>query len=407
MKFKITVCYMLFFTFLFSCKDKRVIEKIDFQNDYKFNSQIAEKVKTDTVAWKYQISAGEYAKKGSYKKALEEWNLAFEGRDKSYTAEQIDSIKSKYKVVPAVAYIIEKSKSNQVIIINEAHHNSSNRAFVNSLIKELYVNGYENLGVEALSNDTNKDSLLNKRNYPIQETGYYTKDPQFGNLIRNALEIGYHVFAYEATNNSNGKEREIEQAKNIKKVIDKNSNEKFLIYCGFDHALEGPNKRWGKAMAGRLSEYTEINPLTINQEVFSQKSKPEFDHPLLKVFNEVKEPFVLIDAKNKPYRYEEGAGWSDIAIFQPQITYIKGRPDWLLINDKTLIDIDLSGLKINFPIMIMAFKKGENIHKAVPTDIIEVDNINDHSSLVLKKGTYIIVVSNIKNSALKFEKVVK
>lgn len=412
MKFKITIYYFILFIFLVSCNNEREIEKFDFQNNYKFNSEIAEKVKTDTVAWKHQISASEYAKKGNYKKALEEWSLAFKGRNKNYTDEQIDSIKSKYKVVPAIDFIIEKSKSNQVIIINEAHHNSSNRAFVNSLLKELYANGYENLGAEALTNGADTDSLLNERNYPIQETGYYIKDPQFGNLIRNALEIGYNIFPYEHISNdksphSGPNPREIGQAKNINTAIDKNPNEKFLIYCGFDHALEGPNRSWGKAMAGRLSEYSGINPLTINQVAYSQKSKPEFNHPLLKVFKDIKVPFVLVDKNNNPYRYEERKGWSDIAVFQPQINYVKGRPDWLLINNRKLVEIDLSDLKINFPVMVMAFKMGENINKAVPTDIIEVENINDNSPLVLKEGTYTIVVTNIKNNALKFEKVVK
>lgn len=404
MKFKITTYYFILFIFLISCKNDREIEKIEFQNPYKFNSEIAEKVETDTVAWKYQISASEYAKKGNYKKALKEWNLAFKGRNRSYSAEQIDSIKSKYNAVPAVDFIIEKAKNNQIVIINEAHHNSSNRAFVNSFLKELSAIGYKNFGVEALANGTKKDSLLNSRKYPIQETGYYIKDPQFGNLIRNALEIGYNVFAYESTNSSNGTEREIEQAENIKKVIDKNPNEKFLIYCGYDHALEGPNRSWGKAMAGRLSEYTGINPLTINQVAFSQKSKPEFNHPLLKVFRDIKMPFVLVDKNNNPYRYEERKAWSDIAVFQPQINYKGGRPDWLLINNRKLIEIDLSDLKIDFPVMILAYKKDENINKAVPIDIVEAENIKDNSSLVLKKGTYTIVVVDKKNNALKFEK---
>ena len=55
------------------------------------------------------------------------------------------------------------------------------------------------------------------------------------------------------------KRQEIEQALNIKRVIDSRPNEKFLIHCGFDHALEGIHNSWEKAMAGRLTEYTGID----------------------------------------------------------------------------------------------------------------------------------------------------
>ncbi|WP_157824485.1 hypothetical protein [Flavobacterium sp. ALD4] len=391
---------------LSSCKvSKNVIEKIDFKTEYKFSSEIENKVFTDTVPWKYQISASEYATKGDYKNALIHWDFAMRTSEKEYSKSQIDSINQTYSKVNATDYIIEQANKNQVIIINEAHHNSFHRVFTKSLLKKLYENGYTNLGFEALGNGDYLDSTLNNRKYPILKTGYYIKDPQFGNLVRDALEIGYNLFAYEDIAEGNGKQREIEQAKNIQQVINSKPNEKFLIHCGFDHALEGTHQSWEKAMAGRLTEYTGINPLTINQVVYSEKSNGKFNHPLLKALD-IKEPTIIIDKKNNPFKYEREEAWTDIAVFHPNTDYIDNRPNWLFENGNKNVFIALGDIQLEFPVMVLAYKKGEDINVAVPIDIIEVVNKTENCNLGLKKGVYEIVVTNGKES-FKFEQKVK
>lgn len=395
---------LLFYTItliliLTSCKEpKREFLKIDFKTNYKFSSEIENQVAKDTVPWKYQTSASDYAIKGEYKNALKHWDLVIGGVEKKFTKNQIDSIHEKYEKINAVDYIIKQSTENQLIIINEAHHNSSHRVFTKSLLQKLFDNGYKNLGLEALSYS---DSALNQRKYPVQETGYYTKDPQFGNLIRTALEIGYTLFAYKQKGHFNGEKREIKQAKNIHKIIKANPNEKYLIHCGFDHALEGTLNSWGKAMAGRLHQYTGINPLTINQTAYSEKSKSEFNHPILKALNS-KEPIVLVDKKGDSYSYKKEESWTDITVFHPSTVYIDNRPGWLFENENENISISLPEIKIDFPVMVLAFKKGEDINTAIPVDIVEIQNKSLSSHIALKKGNYIIVITN-KNQSVKFE----
>jgi hypothetical protein len=326
-------------------------------------------------------------------------------KEQNYTQHQIDSINQMYSRVKATDYIVEQSKKNQIIIINEAHHNSHHRTFTKSLLQHLYDNGYKNLGLEALTNNDSLNLALNKRKYPTQETGYYIRDPQFGNLVREALEIGYKLFAYEQTSGANGKPREIEQAKNIQKFMAQHPNEKVLIHCGFDHALEGEHKAWEKAMAGRLTEYTGINPLTINQVIYSEKSKPQYNHPLLKAF-EIKESSVILDNDNNPLKYKRRNAWTDIAVFHPNTKYVDDRPDWLFKNDNKNIAIPLNNISLEFPVMILAFKKGEDINFAIPLDLTEVKQQTQSCNLGLSKGSYTIVVTNGKES-IKFEHKVK
>ena len=224
---------------LLSCKeDKRGIERIDFKPTYRFSSEIETQLAKDTTAWKHQLSAADYATKGDYKNALTQWDLAMGSRDMNYTEKQIDSINLIYKKVNAKNYIIEKAKETKVVIINEAHHNSFHRVFTKSLLKDLYDLGYTNLGLEALTTSDSLNQALNKRKYPILKDGHYITEPQFGNLVREALEIGYYLFSYDTITRGNRSIREITEAKNIQKEIESKPNEKFLIHCGYAHVHE-------------------------------------------------------------------------------------------------------------------------------------------------------------------------
>lgn len=400
--------YLLICIFLVnSCAEKKIIKTVDFKpKDYKFSSEIITKLKKDTISWKYQIAASDYAIKGDYKNALIQWDSAMGTKEREPSKQQIDSMNQKYLKVNAFDYIANISKANQVIIINEAHHNSFHRVFTKALLQKLFDNGYKNLGLEALSNgEKYQDTALNNRKYPILATGYYTKDPQFGNLIREALEIGYDVFPYESVENRGGKGREIEQAKFIKEKIDEKPNEKFLIHCGFAHALEGIYEPWEKTMAGRLTEYTNINPLTIHQVIYSEKSTPKYNHPLRKALK-IEEPTILIDENNKPLGYKTGEMWTDIAIFYPNTKYIENRPNWLFAYGSKKVSISLDEVQMKFPTMVFAFKKGEDINIAIPVDVAEIKNKTEICNLGLKTGIYEIVVTNGKKS-LKFEQKVQ
>lgn len=158
-------------------------------------------------------------------------------------------------------------------------------------------------------------------------------------------------------------------------------------------------------MAGRLTEYTGINPLTINQVLYSEKSKPEYNDPLLKALN-IKESTVLLDKENNPMKYTRGSAWSDLTVFHPNTEYIDSRPNWLFKNAYENIPIQLNDIQIEFPVMVLAFKKGEDINLAVPIDITEIENKTNNCNLGLKKGFYEIVVTNGKQS-YKFEQKVK
>lgn len=153
---------------------------------------------------------------GDYKNALKlnDCSMYLNGRFINNNLNKQDTIpyySTDYELQPAKKYIVEKAKSEKIIIINEAHNQPLHRVFTTTLLNELYALGFRYCAIEALS----EDSLLNIDKYPKWTTGYYSAEPQFGNLIREALSIGYKLIAYEAKEEfiMDVDKREYEQAK--------------------------------------------------------------------------------------------------------------------------------------------------------------------------------------------------
>ncbi|KAA3632508.1 MAG: hypothetical protein DWQ02_14685, partial [Bacteroidetes bacterium] len=184
MHFRIFFILFLTIILLQACQPEPMqFETFTFENPYKFNAEIEQQVQMDTVLWKYQISATDYAIKGDYKNALLHWVKGSGGAIREFSPAEKDSINNLYTQVNAKEYILEEAKSRQVVIINEAHHSSLHRIFTRSLLQDLYDNGYKYFGLEALGNGRYTDTLLNERKHPYQHSGYYTNNPQFGDLI--------------------------------------------------------------------------------------------------------------------------------------------------------------------------------------------------------------------------------
>lgn len=353
--------------------------------NYKFSKDIISQIDKDTVAWKYQTGATELSFSGYYKETLKIWDKNGVRKPKITEEDSLYFVNS--KKVNAKDYIIEQSKNSQIVIINEAHHVPKHRNFTKSILKDLYDNGYRYLGLEALF-----DTSINERKFPILESGYYTKEPEFGNLIYEALKIGYTLFSYEASEGKNGKEREIEQAENIQKFIESNPMGKVLIHCGYAHAYENDYPAWGKAMAGRLKENMKTDPLTIDQTMFLERSDTENNHLFIKL-NNTKEPIVLIDDNGQVFNGKSKIRQTDIVIIHPQTEYINNRPSWQL-KGKEKYSIPSHKIKNRYPLLVLAYRNKEFENNGIPADIIEITDNKSPKELYLTNGIYSIIVKD-------------
>ena len=364
-------------------------------NPYKFTNYIKDSVfhikGAQSAAWNFSYI-------GEIESMHKIWDSNAQERN-PLTQEQKDSF-ALFVKRDALEYISEQAKNQQVIIINESHHMPQHRVFTTQLLDSLYNLGFRHLGLETYLGHSKADSIIQAEGYPTLKTGYYTKEPQFGNLVRVAHQKGFKIFGYESEGHANGKEREINQAKNIQAYMDSHPNEKILIHCGFDHGYEGDlSSQWEKAMAGRLTEFTGINPLTINQVIYSEKSKLEFENPYYQL-TDLEKPSVFINSTGQVFGEYKNGAWFDIAIFHPRSKKYN-RPSWMIYGNRNELSFSFEKAEIECPCLVFAYKKGEKIGYAIPIDIQET--LDKKVNLVLDKSDFEIVIWNQNGKALKTE----
>lgn len=355
---------------------------------YQFSKDIDAKIQEDTLAWKYQMGATYYSISEYYKEALETWDK--NGSAVRKISKEDSLYFNSFKQKKAKDYIINRSKNEQIIIINEAHHNNMHRVFTTSLLQGLYDNGYRFFGLEALA-----DPSINERKFPIADSGFYVKEPQMANMLSEALKIGFVLFEYEAAEGKNGKEREIEEAANIAQLVNKNPNSKFLIHCGYDHVIEGTptNKNWGKAMAGRLKDETNIDPFTIDQVFYTEKGDIKFTSPYVVMANP-KKSVIMVNDSGKLFNGGVSIDQTDCRIIHPITEYINGRPNWLLLDGQRKTYTIPKSKITEYPVLVLAYRKNEYDQKGVPADIIEITNKETKTNLILDKGIYKIIIKD-------------
>ncbi|SHN12648.1 hypothetical protein [Flavobacterium xinjiangense] len=162
--------------------------------------------------------------------------------------------------------IAEIAKENQVIMLNEDHYYPKHRLFAMELLETLKANGYNYLTLEGFNSKSSE-----KESTPNYKNGIYTDEPYFAHFIRKAIALGFTVSGHE--NFEKGVDRELGQAKNIVKILEKNPSAKIFVYVGHSHIEKKDDK--DKWMAEYFKELSGINPITINQTVICADTKQD------------------------------------------------------------------------------------------------------------------------------------
>jgi len=306
-----------------------------------------------------------------------------------------------FKPVLADKYIIEKAKQYQIVILNEAHHQPRHRIFTESLLSDLYDIGFRYFGAEALME---ADYSIENKEYPTTDYGYYIAEPKFGSLIRKAIKTGYSIFGYDShgiTNFQNNfadlELRDKLQAEKILNILKNDPNAKIIIHCGYGHLVESKREALIKTMGVWIKEMSGINPLTIDQTRMTESSSSIYEYSYFHLAEPVAYPAVFIDSSGIPFNGPPGENWVDIRMYHPRTKFIRGRPDWLLSNDYTFVDLTDSILS-DCPCLVFAYYNNEDINNAVPADIIYFSNSVNNKSLVLNKsGIYTVIVRTLEN----------
>ncbi len=314
------------------------------------------------------------------------------------------------RTADAHSYILDKAANAQILIFNEAHHKPQHRVFLGQLLTGLRALGFQYLGLETLTNCDACDSTLNHNGVitPSFQTGYYTQEPQMANLVRKARKLGFHLFSYERTEEDRlaGLDREYAQARNImNKTLDKVPQARIVILAGYCHVLEsigerGKNcgkERW---MASHLHELSQINPLTIDQEMLTERQDAP-EHPFYRMITSDKPVIVLGHGDNPLVMHKHFR--TDIVVYHPPSRFKLSRPHWLLERDGAKVAFlpDEIITQMTFPSLVKVLHNGNS--DEVPVDIIEVHNITEakNTALVAEEGVHHIRIVSKDRSIIE------
>ena len=219
-------------------------------------------------------------------------------------------------------------------------------------------------------------------------SGVYTTEPQYSNMVREAIFLGYEVVAYDGR----GRNRENESVGNIGKILESNDAAKMIIHCGWSHIYEhidtASNRTW---LGKKIQDSLGLNPLTVNQVILTERPS-SMENPLYSTIN-FSEPTVFVDAENQFYNGFSDMKFFDILLYQPRTRYIHNRPHWL-VDQKghQLIEVSTDIIK-EYPCLIKAYKIDDGTD-AVPVDVIEKRTKFDPSYLILPTGQFRVEISN-------------
>lgn len=178
-------------------------------------------------------------------------------------------------VQPALPQLAALVEGRQVVMLNESHGHSSQRAANFLFVRELRKLGFTHLALETLANDRVEgdpcrssvlsDEGLPSRGHAVRATGYYTNDPVYAELLRMALAEGYVPVAYDHTlPDPRSPQREQEQARNIACVIERDPDARIVVIGGGSHTSKQPGADGQPGMMGaRLNALLPTEPLSI------------------------------------------------------------------------------------------------------------------------------------------------
>lgn len=312
------------------------------------------------------------------------------------TRKLVDSLKA-IVYDDARRYILSKTRNNRVVMINETADNPLHRVFTTSLLEEMYNQGFRYFATDLLNSNTRRSITKVDAN-----AGYGIIEPNAGELVRKALELGFTLVAYEDTVRSHTvKQREYAQAETLAALVKKDPAAKILVHAGYSHVQEAALSDAFIPMAAYFRIIAGIDPLTINQANMSEGGTNSFEAEVYRQFirkHPVNVPTVaLLD--NAPVDIT-GMILNDIYVIHPPVKFVNERPDWMALTGKKEIQV-AAAYKSSFLVQAYFLKEysDKTLSAAVPADQTYTSAPNGLYYLYLRKGTYRIVFRD-KNYAL-------
>lgn len=304
----------------------------------------------------------------------------------------------------AIEAVVEAARGTQVVILNEAHNVSAHRAFAARVVRALRPLGFDWFAAEAFTPPQDGPapsvSLYRDGMAFTRDFGWYTQDPVFAETIREAARLGYRFRDYEfnwmqrAPDDAGAEARiamrEQAQADNlIANVLAPNPNAKVLVYVGYDHAMEKPN-RFGTWFAARLKAASGIDPLTIEQAYNWLALDPANDAPHVAAVLDRFEPqdSIVVSKGGVAFASQHFTGQSDLSVFHPRRPEVAGRPGWLAA-DPLRRAVEVAVPRFDGLALLQALRVSEG-PAGVPADQFLLKPGQSTASFMLYPGSYFL-----------------
>ncbi|MEQ8763918.1 MAG: hypothetical protein RL885_08325 [Planctomycetota bacterium] len=297
---------------------------------------------------------------------------------------------SGFEGAAALDAIAELAKDRKLVLINEAHHQPQHRVFTLQLLAALREAGFTHFAAETLYES---DEGLMKRGYPTEATGAYIPEPVYGDLVRQAIALGFQVVPYEAAFGNGPKAREDGQAQNlIVRVFEKDPDARLIVHAGYAHIDESGTLAGVKTMAQVLKERTGIDPLTIDQTLMSEHSRPTLEHPLYRYIADemgIEQATVFL-REEEPWTAQPGR--RDVTVFHPRSALESGRPTWLWMDGaRKPFEVPAEAIGDAKRAILRARIQAEG-EDAIPIDQVEIVKGQAFPALMLPEGEHVIEV---------------
>lgn len=308
---------------------------------------------------------------------------------------------------PAISAIVERARDKRVVILNEHHCISRHRNFTGDVLRALRPLGFDIFAAETFIGKPRQhhpvavEQLQHKMPF-LPFYGFYSRDPVYAEMVREALELGYRLAAYEqaehqsllpdsASSVDQINERDEAQARNfIDNILTPNPDSKVIVLCGHSHILEQQQgeREW---FASRLKRHTGIDPLTIEQSLNWPSSDPANDPSLTRTVLErlkPEQPVCVFEPSGQAFTSEIYSGKVDLSVFHPRKPAVNNRPEWWA-NDPKRKAAPVRFISSPDICLIQAVRSVEGAG-AVPSDHVLVPAGDTSVTLYLRPGYYVI-----------------
>ncbi len=329
------------------------------------------------------------------------WNLAILGRDDEIRhldfhpqfdlpPLEVDTHRLELNVVPWRDGLKQIASEHRIVMIMEDHFVSKHREMIGALLPT-----FREARIHPLRRRSDWRvcwASLTSRGYPIVETGYYTSDPQFGNVIRRAIDLRFEVLGYDFRPFTH-EGREEFAATTLANVLNGDPEAKLVVHAGHAHVFKHKTDLGQRWLASILWEKTGIEPFTIWQwsEMYdgheyrivadALAELGDFDEPVLLM----PPPTTKSGLRNVPD--------VDAILVHPPDQSVAPDARTVLFPD-TMHRIAGQWLTRQWPVVIAAYKSGEPTN-AIPLDQVMLrDGEQDFTLWIPASLTYDIVVFN-------------